>query len=161
MDKARDMSQGSSINFPELLSRVDNDSELLLDLFAIFKDDIPRHLQALQDAVSREDMKQIATISHTLKGMLSNLAVTRGCQGRRAVGEFGALGREHLRTENSRCIRNRSAGTIAGDGGLYDRGVALKILIADDEAISRRLLEKTLERAGYEVVAVENGRLAV
>lgn len=37
----------------------------------------------------------------------------------------------------------------------------MKILIADDEATSRRLLEKTLERAGYEVVAVENGRLAV
>jgi two-component system cell cycle response regulator len=37
----------------------------------------------------------------------------------------------------------------------------LKILIADDEALSRRLLEKTLERAGYEVTAVENGRLAV
>jgi diguanylate cyclase (GGDEF)-like protein len=37
----------------------------------------------------------------------------------------------------------------------------LKILIADDEALSRRLLEKTLERAGYEVVAVENGGAAV
>jgi two-component system, cell cycle response regulator len=37
----------------------------------------------------------------------------------------------------------------------------LKILIADDEALSRRLLEKTLERAGYEVTAVENGKLAV
>jgi two-component system, cell cycle response regulator len=36
----------------------------------------------------------------------------------------------------------------------------LKILIADDEALSRRLLEKTLERAGYEVMAVENGKLA-
>jgi two-component system, cell cycle response regulator len=36
----------------------------------------------------------------------------------------------------------------------------LKILIADDEALSRRLLEKTLERAGYEVIAVENGRAA-
>jgi two-component system, cell cycle response regulator len=36
----------------------------------------------------------------------------------------------------------------------------MKILIADDEALSRRLLEKTLERAGYEVVAVENGRQA-
>jgi two-component system cell cycle response regulator len=37
----------------------------------------------------------------------------------------------------------------------------LKILIADDEALSRRLLEKTLERAGYEVIAVENGKLAL
>lgn len=37
----------------------------------------------------------------------------------------------------------------------------MKILIADDEALSRRLLEKTLERAGYEVIAVENGKQAL
>jgi diguanylate cyclase (GGDEF)-like protein len=36
----------------------------------------------------------------------------------------------------------------------------MKILIADDELISRKLLQKTLERAGYEVTAVENGRMA-
>jgi diguanylate cyclase (GGDEF)-like protein len=36
----------------------------------------------------------------------------------------------------------------------------MKILIADDETMSRRMLQKTLEHAGYEVTAVENGRLA-
>ena len=36
----------------------------------------------------------------------------------------------------------------------------MKILIADDELMSRTLLQKTLECAGYEVTAVENGRLA-
>ena len=36
----------------------------------------------------------------------------------------------------------------------------MKILIAAAEAVSRRLLERILERAGYEVIAVENGRLA-
>jgi len=37
----------------------------------------------------------------------------------------------------------------------------LKILIADDEALSRRLLESTLERSGYEVIAVEDGKQAL
>jgi two-component system, cell cycle response regulator len=36
----------------------------------------------------------------------------------------------------------------------------MKILIADDDAISRRLLEKTLLRAGYDVVGVQNGLAA-
>jgi len=37
----------------------------------------------------------------------------------------------------------------------------MKILIADDDPLSRRLLEKTLERVGYEVVCVPDGRQAV
>ncbi len=37
----------------------------------------------------------------------------------------------------------------------------MKILIADDSAISRCLVQKTLECGGYEVLAVENGRSAV
>lgn len=36
----------------------------------------------------------------------------------------------------------------------------MKILIADDELMSRRLLEKTTQRVGYEVTAVANGQLA-
>lgn len=37
----------------------------------------------------------------------------------------------------------------------------MKILIADDDALSRRLLEKTLLRDGYEVISVADGRQAV
>jgi two-component system cell cycle response regulator len=37
----------------------------------------------------------------------------------------------------------------------------VKILIADDDKMSRRLLQKTLEREGYEVISVDNGRLAL
>jgi diguanylate cyclase (GGDEF)-like protein len=36
----------------------------------------------------------------------------------------------------------------------------MKILIADDEVVSLRMLQKTLERAGYEVTAVSDGRKA-
>jgi len=37
----------------------------------------------------------------------------------------------------------------------------VKILVADDDPLSRRILEKTLERAGYQVIAVDDGRKAV
>jgi sigma-B regulation protein RsbU (phosphoserine phosphatase) len=37
----------------------------------------------------------------------------------------------------------------------------MRILIAEDDAISRRLLEGTLAKWGYEVVAVDNGREAL
>ena len=36
----------------------------------------------------------------------------------------------------------------------------MRILIAEDEMMSRKMLQKTLERAGYEVTVVENGRPA-
>jgi two-component system sensor histidine kinase/response regulator len=61
----------------ELLARVDNDRELLRDLLLIFKDEFPRHLLALREAVEAKDGKCVAAVAHTMKGMLSNLAATQ------------------------------------------------------------------------------------
>jgi HPt (histidine-containing phosphotransfer) domain-containing protein len=77
MEEAKNFSPAANVDLPELLTRVDNDRELLRDLIAIFKEEFPQHLHALQEAVAREDCKQVATVSHTLKGMLANLAVNR------------------------------------------------------------------------------------
>jgi predicted signal transduction protein with EAL and GGDEF domain len=38
---------------------------------------------------------------------------------------------------------------------------AMRILVADDDLLTRRALQKILERAGYEVIATENGRTAL
>jgi two-component system, cell cycle response regulator len=37
----------------------------------------------------------------------------------------------------------------------------VKILVADDDAVSSRLMERILQRAGYEVISVEDGRQAL
>ena len=37
----------------------------------------------------------------------------------------------------------------------------MKILVAEDDAISRVMLERTLQKAGYEVVSVDNGKRAL
>src|SRR5260370_25075228 len=37
----------------------------------------------------------------------------------------------------------------------------MRILIAEDDSLSRTLLERTLQRAGYEVIATEDGARAL
>jgi len=77
MNPSRESSAAPVWNFAELLSRVDNDQELLSELLCIFKEEFPRTLQALEAAVAAADLKKTASLSHTLKGMLSNLAAAR------------------------------------------------------------------------------------
>src|SRR5882724_7596881 len=90
MEKLQNCSQNGRVDLLELLARLDNDRELLRDLVTIFKEDFPRHLLALQDAVAGQDMKQITMVSHTLRGMLSNLAVTKAAA---AAGQLEELAR--------------------------------------------------------------------
>ena len=77
MNKSSCSPQTASVNLSELLARVDNDRELLRDLLSIFKRDFPDHLEALRNAVAGNTAAEVARISHTLKGMLANLAVTK------------------------------------------------------------------------------------
>src|SRR6202171_2314589 len=78
------------LNLSELLTRVDDDREMLSELINICKVEIPRHLCVLHEAVAQADAKNIEKSGHTLKGMLSHLAATRAAA---AAGNLEQLGR--------------------------------------------------------------------
>lgn len=82
----------ASVNLPELLARVGNDRELLRDLISIFKEEFPRDLKSLRDAVTRSDSAEVVSVSHTLKGMLSNLAVSRAAAAAARLEQLARLG---------------------------------------------------------------------
>ena len=67
-------------DYEELLSRVENDRELMRDLLLIFKEEFPGRHQALRVAVEHKDANRIACEAHRLKGMLSNLAAHEAAQ---------------------------------------------------------------------------------
>jgi HPt (histidine-containing phosphotransfer) domain-containing protein len=71
-------SASASVNLQELLNRVDNDRQLLHELLSIFKEEFPGNLQNLRAAVAAGNFSEVAKLSHTLKGTLSNLAVAAG-----------------------------------------------------------------------------------
>ena len=75
MVEAIDHSAELPLNIGELLSRVDNDQELLRELVQLFKEECPL-MKSLQDAVSKEQMKTLETTGHTLKSMLASMSAT-------------------------------------------------------------------------------------
>ncbi len=66
------------VDLPELLARVENDLELLAELFAMFREELPVLQAALHDAINIGDLPQTATAAHTLKGMLANMSMKQG-----------------------------------------------------------------------------------
>jgi PAS domain S-box-containing protein len=73
----------------ELLARVENDRELLRDLLTIFKEEFPRQLLVLREAVQARDGKRVTSAAHSLRGMLSNLAATRAAASAARLEQMG------------------------------------------------------------------------
>jgi HPt (histidine-containing phosphotransfer) domain-containing protein len=92
--ESKGRTHGPRVNLPELLTRVGDDRELLRELLSILKADFPGHLQALREGVARKDLKQVMFVSHTLRGMLSNLAVTKAAASAAQLEHLAGEGRE-------------------------------------------------------------------
>jgi HPt (histidine-containing phosphotransfer) domain-containing protein len=92
MQKGDDQSPRQVWNLAELLARVDNDQELLNDLLDIFKEEFPRIKQSLQAAVAGGDLKNTASLSHTLKGMLASLGGERAAAAASRLEELASAG---------------------------------------------------------------------
>ena len=78
----------AGVNLPELLSRVENDWDLLRELAEIFREEFPRYTDALRLAVHDGNLEQARGAAHALKGMLANLAAVRAAA---AAGELERL----------------------------------------------------------------------
>jgi HPt (histidine-containing phosphotransfer) domain-containing protein len=82
----------TAFNSADLLKRVENDQELLQELLTIFKQDYPLHLRSLREAILRTEMKQVQASGHTLRGMLSNLAMARAADAAANLEQMGSNG---------------------------------------------------------------------
>jgi len=76
------------LDFAELLARVENDRELMADLISVFKAEIPKHLDSLRHATDSADCQKVASLAHTLKGMISNLAAHQAASAASQLEQF-------------------------------------------------------------------------
>ena len=66
--------QEDIIDLPDVLERVQNDKELLLELFDIFQEDFQHKRQALGQAIAAGNIGTIKEIIHSMKGPSGNIS---------------------------------------------------------------------------------------
>ncbi len=65
------------IDLPDVLERVQDDKELLLELLDIYQEDFEIKRKALGDAISLKNFTTIKEIAHSMKGSSGNISAKR------------------------------------------------------------------------------------
>ena len=63
-----------AIDVKDLLERVQNDKELLVELLDIYQEDFPNKRRALGEALKANDLTGVKEAAHSLKGSSGNLS---------------------------------------------------------------------------------------
>jgi HPt (histidine-containing phosphotransfer) domain-containing protein len=79
----------SVLDITDLMHRVDDDRELLTELFFIFKTVFPAHLERLSHAIASNEPRRVEAESHALKGMLLNLSAPRAAAAASVLEQIG------------------------------------------------------------------------
>ena len=69
---------GRFVDLPDLLARVEDDRDLLSELFVIFREKLPELVGALNAAIDVGDLSRASKAAHALRGMLANMSMNRG-----------------------------------------------------------------------------------
>jgi signal transduction histidine kinase/DNA-binding response OmpR family regulator/sensor domain CHASE-containing protein len=64
------------IDLPTLLTIIDGDKDLLIELGKIFRQDYPQQVAALQEAIRHGDAHRLERVAHSLKGALATIGAT-------------------------------------------------------------------------------------
>jgi len=108
-ETTREQSPETVWNLPELLARVEDDQELARELLAIFKEDFPRLFRPLQEAIGGRELKKVAALGHTLKGMFANLAAARAAAAAARLEEAARAGESGSLEEALETLRGEVA----------------------------------------------------
>jgi CheY-like chemotaxis protein len=83
-----------SVDFEELLDRVDGDKVFLAELLEIFRADYPKQIRAGRSALAQKNAVGVKRAGHALRGALANLGARQACgiaEELEAIGDSGDL----------------------------------------------------------------------
>lgn len=83
----------STIDWSELLARVENDADLAREILSIFQSEAPPYRDALRQAVEAQSAEDVRKSAHAFKGMLANLSANSASHLAAQLEQLGKAGK--------------------------------------------------------------------
>jgi PAS domain S-box-containing protein len=120
--------------------------------------ELARQIQRDPVLASTSMFMLLSSVGHTVE---AERAATEGLTASLTKPVRQSVLREAILSALARRPQHASAAASGARGSLPARGGALRILVAEDNAVNLRLVSTMLEKAGHLVIAASNGREAV
>ena len=65
------------LDLPELMERVQEDTDLILELFDIYTTDFVAKRKALEEAIKKNQVETLRSVAHSLKGSSGNISAKK------------------------------------------------------------------------------------
>ena len=144
----------------DVLNRLGGDEEFLREIVGLFLDNCPKMLGEVRQAIDLADDKMLERTAHTLKGAVGNFEARDAFEAAlklETMGREGDLEGARLAFADLEAQLQRLRPALEA---MAKEGCAMRVLIAEDEPVSRRMLERVLGQWGYQVVVAEDGSAA-
>ncbi|HMK35723.1 MAG TPA: response regulator [Desulfomonilaceae bacterium] len=143
------------------IKKMFHDDDLAREVAALFLSYTPELMTQIRDAIRHDDGNGLADTAQALKGSIANIGargalaivteLEREGQGGNLVEAKKILGQLEKEMENLRQV----LASVSGEAQPW------KILIADDDPVSRRMVQATLMKCGHDPIVTSDGKTAL
>jgi diguanylate cyclase (GGDEF)-like protein len=143
------------------IDKMFGDIDLAREVAGLFLSHTPELMSSMREALAKRDGQKLAVIAQSLKGSIANIGAQEAL---RTVSELERLGQSANLAEAEKVFRKLEPGmenirqTLAAVSGQAQRW---KILIADDDPVSRRMLQAALMKWGHDPIVAADGSTAL
>ncbi len=139
------------------MAKMFQDMDLAREVASLFLSHTPEVMIAIREALQRKDAKNLAVTSQSLKGSIANIgaqqasAIITELEHLGHAGNLVAAEKTFQRLELVMQSLRKTLVSISAEAQPW------KILIADDDPVSRRMLQATLMKWGHDPIVASDG----
>jgi PleD family two-component response regulator len=153
--------QAKAFDRQAFITKMFGDIDLAREVAALFLSHFPELMDSMREALASKNAKSLANIAQTLKGSVANIGAEEALATVTELERLGHAGNLPEAAQVFHRLETAMVGLREALESVSGEPHRRQILIADDDPVSRRMLQATLMKWGHDPIVTSDGASAL